>query len=57
MMQEAVEHGGGDHLVPGKDLGPLGVALIARDDDGTSFVATRDDFEEEQDSASLSPTY
>ena len=47
VMQEAVEHGRGDHLVPGEDLGPLGVALVAREDDGASFIATRDDFEEE----------
>ena len=33
VVKQPIEHGGGDHLVAGEDLGPLAVALVAREDD------------------------
>jgi len=45
-MQQPVKDGGSDDLVSGEHFDPLPVALVARQDDRTPFVATGDHLEE-----------
>jgi len=47
MVKEAVEHGGCDGGVAVEDGGPLFEGFICREHDGTPFVASADDLEEE----------
>jgi len=47
VVQEAVEHGGGDGGVAVEDGGPVLEGFVGGQDDGTAFVALADDLEEE----------
>jgi hypothetical protein len=51
VVEEAVEHGGGDSGVAVEDGGPLLEGLVGGQDDGTAFVAGADDLEEQVGSA------
>ena len=46
MVDEAVDHGGGDHVVA-EDLAPAAERLVGGDDEAGSFVAAGDDLEEQ----------
>ena len=46
-MQQTIEDSGRQHLVAGKQLGPVADALVRRDDDGAAPVAVRDQPEEQ----------
>ena len=47
VVEEAVEHGGGDGGVAVEDGGPLFEGLVGGQDDGAAFVAGADDLEEQ----------
>ena len=46
VVDEAVDHGGGDGVVA-EDLAPAAERLVGRDDEAGSFVAARDELEEQ----------
>jgi len=45
-VDEAVDHGGGDHVVA-EGLAPAAERLVAGDDQGGAFVAVGDELEEQ----------
>ena len=51
VVEESVEHGGGDGGVAVEDGGPLFEGLVGGQDDGAALVAGADDLEEQIGSA------
>ena len=51
MVEETIEHGGGDSTIAVEDGSPLFEGFVGGKDDRTAFVALADDLEEQVGSA------